>query len=202
MACHKRTTFWFAILFSIAAFIFLCFEQFYPTMIKERDGSYYGPVFKCKTQSDTKYLAALVTSCISMGLMIITIIFGLALGFGLCCSSSTWPNFISRFVTFYIILDFVALGCNIAAMAIWTQKIGETKNEYRLSFYFGWAANLVMLILLILVTALKCCARRNGSKSGERQGDSMTSIQDQVLGLYRSLHGITESSELKRRSRH
>ncbi|VDL59667.1 unnamed protein product [Hymenolepis diminuta] len=207
MTCHKRCTYFFITLFSLVALAAISLEFVFPILHKNPSGC-YGILFDCTTcptvqtissikdckftfesNKDSKYLSSLATAGVAYGIIIIMTLVAFLLACGLCCSHSSWPRFISRFVVAYLVLDIFALGANAAAMGIWV-LMKQNSETFANPFWIGWGANGVLLILLIMLITLRCCeVRRSGSSHDE------TLSLDQPL--FRSLTTMTPSTVIK-----
>ncbi|EUB64001.1 hypothetical protein EGR_01129 [Echinococcus granulosus] len=191
MTFHRRCAYFFLDLFSISALIALAIEIVLPWMLKANDKC-YGIVYNCDKCQKKEFLISLVAASIAGCIIAIMTVFAVVLSFGSCRSSSSCSHSMFRFTLAYILLDVVALISNIVAMALWV-KMDETKS-FGPSFWVGWAANGMLLILLVILVTLRT---RGGSGDGSGDYNSQTSA-DQPL--FRSLYFMVSTTVFHNRS--
>ncbi|KAH9280529.1 hypothetical protein ECG_06407 [Echinococcus granulosus] len=211
MTFHRRCAYFFLDLFSISALIALAIEIVLPWMLKANDKC-YGIVYNCdkcptleaieslgqcsfalsQYSQKKEFLISLVAASIAGCIIAIMTVFAVVLSFGSCRSSSSCSHSMFRFTLAYILLDVVALISNIVAMALWV-KMDETKS-FGPSFWVGWAANGMLLILLVILVTLRT---RGGSGDGSGDYNSQTSA-DQPL--FRSLYFMVSTTVFHNRS--
>uniref|UniRef100_A0A0R3WY30 G_PROTEIN_RECEP_F1_2 domain-containing protein n=1 Tax=Hydatigena taeniaeformis TaxID=6205 RepID=A0A0R3WY30_HYDTA len=134
----------------------------------------------------------LVTASIAGSIVAIMTVFVIILSCGSCRDSSSCSRAMSRFALAYILLDVLALIANIVSMAMWIQM--KEKSEYAPSFWVGWTANGLLLILLVILIILRKCGDED-----EGFGDHKSQVSaDQPL--FRSLYQVTPTTVFHNRS--
>ncbi|KAM7532721.1 hypothetical protein Aperf_G00000130048 [Anoplocephala perfoliata] len=174
MACHRRATFCFATLLSIVIMLCLFFEIIPPGMIRYEEGC-YGMVFNCEkcpkrmrvgdysgcARTDTmisegekpKFVGALALASLACGFITAAILTAVIARVLLFCSHFKWERFLSPFVTVYRVVVVFSMLCNIVAMTLWSAEL-PFGFSYFFSFYLGWTANGLLLIVFILLLLL------------------------------------------------
>ncbi|KAM7534702.1 hypothetical protein Aperf_G00000112847 [Anoplocephala perfoliata] len=174
MACHRRATFCFATLLSIVIMICLFFEIIPPGMIRYEE-SCYGMVFDCEKcpkrmrigdysscartetkfseEEKPKFVGALTVASLACGFITAAILTAVITRVLLFCSHFKWERFLSPFVTVYRVVVVLSMLGNITAMLLWSAEL-PIGFSYSFSFYLGWTANGLLLIVFILLLLL------------------------------------------------
>ncbi|KAL5965166.1 hypothetical protein TSMEX_007104 [Taenia solium] len=205
MTFHRRCTLFFLDLFSILALIALGVEILGPWMLEEGNKC-YSIAFECSTcptlstkgselkcgfaiqahEKDKYFLTTLITASIAGCIVAIMTVLAVIMSCCSCSASSSCSHSMYRFTLAYILLDVLALIANIVAMALWV--VMKTKEKFGPSFWVGWAANALLLILLMI---LICLRTRGGKGEGYEEYKSQTSTDQ---SLFRSLYQMTPTT--------